>query len=313
MASAPSKKRNLTVRQRLKIVQQLEEGATIKQVANEYGVSERTIQRCRKNAPSIQQQSDHPDMKRKRNLRYDSLDSRLYKWFVEKRALGDILTDNLLLEKAKALHEEFGGPGNFRASRGWLWRFKLRHGIRNVGIHGEKSEADLDGANKFVGELSQFLLEEDIEIEDVYNMDETGLMWKALPQRTLIHRKEQRVEGKKVKKDRVTVAFCANASGTHKLPPLFIIKFTKPRTPKHCLTNLSVIYRSQRNAWMDEKLFNDRFMNHFKPSAQKQHLNEGRVGKVLLLVVSCRRNTLCIETWKDPGFKVMFLRQIRHP
>ena len=50
-------------------------------------------------------------------------------------------------------------------------------------MHGEKSKADLDGANKFIGELSQFLLEEDIEIEDVYSMDETDLMWKALPQR----------------------------------------------------------------------------------------------------------------------------------
>ena len=38
MATAPSKK-GTTVRQRLKIVQQLEEGATIQHMANEYGVS----------------------------------------------------------------------------------------------------------------------------------------------------------------------------------------------------------------------------------------------------------------------------------
>ena len=96
------------------------------------------------------QQSDR-DTKWKRNLLYDNLDSRLHKRFVEKRELGDILTDNLLLEKMKALHEEVGGPANFRASRGWLWHFKLRHGICNMGMHGEKSEADLDGANKFIG------------------------------------------------------------------------------------------------------------------------------------------------------------------
>ena len=99
-------------------MQQLEEVATIQQMANEYGVSKRTIQQYRKNAPSIQQQSDHLDTKRKRNLLYDSLDSSLHKRFVEKRALGDILTDNLLLEKAKALHEEVGGLANFRASCG---------------------------------------------------------------------------------------------------------------------------------------------------------------------------------------------------
>ena len=284
-------------------MQQLDEGANIQQMANEYGVSKEQYSDTEKNAPSIQQQSDNYDIKRKRNFRYDILESCLHKWFVEKRALENILTDNLLLEKAKEMHEEVGGPDNFHASRGWLWLFKLRHGIRNVRMHGEKSESDLDCANKFIGELSQFLLEEDTEIE---HMDKTGLMWKALPQRTLIHRKEQRAEGKKVKKDRATIVFCANAAGTHKLPPLFIIKFTKPRTPKHYVTNLSVIYRSQRNAWMDEKLFNDRFMNHFKPREQKQHLNEGRFGKVLLLVDSCRRNTICIENGKIQVSKLCF-------
>ena len=38
-----------------------------------------------------------------------------------------------------------------------------------------------------------------------------------------------------------------------------------------------------------------------------QHLNEGRFGKVLILVDNCRGNTLCKETREDPRFKVMFL------
>ena len=59
-------------------------------------------------------------------------------------------------------------------------------------------------------------------------MNKAGLTWKALPQRTLIHRKEQRVEGKKVKKGRVTVTFCAIGAGTHKLRTLFIKKLAKP-------------------------------------------------------------------------------------
>ena len=59
----------------------------------------------------------------------------------------------MVFGKAKALHEEVGGPANFCASCGWLWHFKLHHGIRNVGMLGEKSETDLNGANKFIGEL----------------------------------------------------------------------------------------------------------------------------------------------------------------
>ena len=71
------------------------------------------------------------------------------------------------------------------------------HGIRNVGIHGEKSEPDLDGANKFIGELSQFLLEEDIIIED---MDKRGLMWKAHKE----HSSTEKINERKIKKLRRT-------------------------------------------------------------------------------------------------------------
>lgn len=52
--------------------------------------------------------------------------------------------------------------------------------------------------------------------DDVYNADETGLNWKALPKKSLASRQENVARGFKVSKERDTIMTCANAAGTHK-------------------------------------------------------------------------------------------------
>lgn len=73
---------------------------------------------------------------------------------------------------------------------------------------------------------------ENLKEDHIYNMDETSLMWEALGQKTLTHRGGRWVDGNKVGKDHVTVAFCTNSTGTHKLPLLF---FTDMPVRGHCI------------------------------------------------------------------------------
>ncbi|KFD50251.1 hypothetical protein M514_08879 [Trichuris suis] len=54
-------------------------------------------------------------------------------------------------------------------------------------------------------ELAAFLEEGDYDEDFIYNADETGLNWKALPSRSLIARSEERVSGPKRRKERVTI------------------------------------------------------------------------------------------------------------
>ena len=56
-------------------------------------------------------------------------------------------------------------------------------------------------------------------LEDVYNTEETRRRWcwKSLPRKTLAYAGEKRAEGGKIRKDRITVCMCANATGTHRL------------------------------------------------------------------------------------------------
>ncbi|GFY31835.1 jerky-like protein [Trichonephila clavipes] len=51
--------------------------------------------------------------------------------------------------------------------------------------------------------------------DDVYNVEETGINWKALPRKSLASKQESTAPSFKVSKERVTAMICANVSGTH--------------------------------------------------------------------------------------------------
>ena len=79
-----------------------------------------------------------------------------------------------------------------------------------------------------------------------------------------------RPDGTKKAKDRVTINACANASGTIKLPLLLIGKAKNPR----CFRNLKkealpVVYGSQKNAWVDRDIFSDWFLTVLFPKQNK--------------------------------------------
>lgn len=59
-------------------------------------------------------------------------------------------------------------------------KFKKRHNIRCIRIHGEKLSADKDESDKFCQDFLQYVTEKQIPLNTVYNADETGLNWKIL-------------------------------------------------------------------------------------------------------------------------------------
>ena len=92
------------------------------------------------------------------------------------------------------------------------------------------------------------------ELGDIYNADEFGLFYKALPSQSL-QLKSEKCTGGKLSKVRVTGLAAANAVG-EKLPMFVIGKSAKPRCFKG-VKNLPCRYRSQRKSWMDSSLFEE--------------------------------------------------------
>ncbi|XP_029052591.1 jerky protein homolog-like [Osmia bicornis bicornis] len=249
-----------------------------------YKVNRTTIWRIKNSAPKVMEFVDKGKIQRKRRrIRpslYDTLEENLLAWFIERRTLGDFITNAVMMDKATELKNSMGLTLDFKVSTSWLDGFKKRHNIPLVKVYGESANAEEDSAKKFCDDFTK-LLEEDgsINIDNIYNMDETVLLWKALPSKTLAEREERVVKGYKSRKERITVALCANASGTHKLMPLVINKYENLRALKNGRDNLPVIFKSQKNAWITQPLFCEWFEHYFKPSVRAHQLSNGLIGK----------------------------------
>ena len=122
-------------------------------------------------------------------------------------------------------------------------------------------------------------------MNQLFNCDETGLYWKLMPNRTLVSSREKEAKGFKVPKDRVTVMPCANATGSIKLPLLFIHKSLNPRCFKNVAKNdLPVDYYAQKSSWMDSSIFTNWFHEKFVPRCQKALEEKGLPKRAILLL-----------------------------
>ena len=87
-----------------------------------------------------------------------------------------ILSDALLIEKAKSLAIGLGVQDALQFSAGWLQRFKERNGIHLRRVEGEAASADqmaIDDALPFLRDLCAAY-----PLDRIYNMDETGLFYR---------------------------------------------------------------------------------------------------------------------------------------
>lgn len=288
------KRKHTTVKMqdRLNILQRIDKGESVQSICREYNVGKSTIYDWRKNRKSIEDfcmqietesvLSTRSTLKKPNN---ELVDDALWVWFMQERRRGTPINGPILKEKAVILHSKLGEKGNFSASDGWLTRWKKRHGVHFLGVCGEKLSADQPAASDFSEKLKQIIERENLTPEQVYNIDETGLNYKLLPKKTFASSQEKSASGFKVNKERITVALCSNASGTHKMPLFVIGKSAKPRAFKNINhSTLPVYYRSQKSAWMDSYLFKEWFISQFVPGV-KDHLTSLKLPIKAILVL----------------------------
>ena len=184
-----------------------------------------------------------------------------------------------MTEKAKQLADGLGiADKTLKFSAGWLQKFKERNGIRLQKLHGESSSVDPATIADALPLLKSKC--ETYPLERIYNMDETGLFYRLEPDRTLA---TKRLAGRKKNKERLTVALCANADGSHKLDPLIIGKFAKPRCFANInINSLPVTYRNNKKAWMLTTIFQE-WLQEFSKQVARRHKNEC----VLLFLDNC--------------------------
>ena len=200
------------------------------------------------------------------------------------------ISGSIVQAQAEQFDKQLNGEdSNFKASTGWLDRFKKRHGISQVRVAGEIRSADTEAAHSYPDQLRQIIDDGGYLSEQSYNADETGLCYRMLPDKTLaIRTGAHKHKGFKKIKDRVTVLFCVNKTGSHKIKPLCIGKFQNPRFFSHINRKmLPLSYDFSRNAWMTSTIFENWFHKEFVPAVRK-HLRQQRLEpKALLLLDNC--------------------------
>ena len=161
-------------------------------------------------------------------------------------------------------------PESFKGSTGWLTRFNLCHGIKNVQLRGEILSSDMEAVEPFIYLLKQVIESEGYSRDQILNADETGLWWQMTPSCSLNTSGIAMAANFFLKpKDWVTLMGCLNASGNFRLPLVFINKSKKPWCFKHMDMNiLPVKYYAQTKSWMDCNIFGEWFHHHFVPSVK---------------------------------------------
>lgn len=90
----------------------------------------------------------------------DKLDETVYLWFTQKLSQDMLVSRPVLCEKAAQLHkllQEGESVPPFQDSKGWLWHFCQRHGIRQLSLQGEKVSSDTTKVEPFKKELQELL------------------------------------------------------------------------------------------------------------------------------------------------------------
>ena len=254
------------IKEKLDLIQRVRNGESRAKICRENGIPESTLRGWLKDEDKlrgfVRDLDDDAGLKRKRarTAADPGVDKATFQWFAQK-SVNTPISGVLLQAQAVKFHEQMRPDGpEFVASNGWLHRFKNRHGIGCVGINGEIKSADTGAAEEFIPELEKYIMENGYTDMQIYNADETTLYYRILPSRTLAlkRNKASAQQGLKVIKDRVTLLFCCNRAGTHKVQPLMIGKFNAPTCFHHInRSTLPLQYTHSKKAWMTSSLFNE--------------------------------------------------------
>lgn len=255
MAASKNRKLvSLSLEQRISVIRESEKGKSQRQLASEFNCGKSQIQNTIANRVRYVkewEENANKNSKKRRWQPFEDVNNAVLEWFNRARAKGLPISGPMVQEKALKFASDLGIP-NFNASNGWLDRFRVRHGIVFRAVCGESAEVNQDVVSDWKSRLS--VITSGYCDSDIYNMDETGLFFKAIPDKTLTVKGDQ-CKGGKMAKQRLTIGLCASLCG-EKEEPLVIHTANRPRCFKNNdISLLGVSWHANKNAWMTCDIF----------------------------------------------------------
>ena len=254
---ATTKRKVLTLEQKVEAIKQLDSGKPAYKIANEYGVGKTQIQNLRKRKVDILQDFESNVPLTSKRRRYvtgnEDVNKLTYEWFNDAVSRRINVTGPLLQTKALKFAEDLGNE-SFKASNGWLESFISRNNIVFGTMIGERGDVNKTCVDDWKAKLPSLCAE--YAPKDIFNMDETGLFFRDTTRKTYYTKGDDCAGGKR-SKERITIALCASMDG-EKVRPLVIGKSRAPRCfNKLKPGSLPVSYKYNKKAWMTSAIFQE--------------------------------------------------------
>uniref|UniRef100_UPI00358ECFDF tigger transposable element-derived protein 1-like n=1 Tax=Myxine glutinosa TaxID=7769 RepID=UPI00358ECFDF len=322
-AAAPAreikKRKNLTYAQKCEIVQLIDNGETKRSVGKKFGINESTVRGIYQNRDHIKAHMNLASSEagaqamRSRNqllLKPEQLLGR----YLERQAKRNLAIDTReIMDTAKDIYAAVARkmgvqqPPVFLASKGWVDKFMSRHKVKSVKISGEAASGDKSAAREYPESLKNIIDEGQSTPDQIFNMDETNFYWKAMPRRTFITTKSAKVRGRKAIKERFTLLFAMDASGTCRLKPTVVHRAKRPRAYKGCNMNkLNVHWLTSKKGYMSAKLSQDWLKEAFIPEVEDFCKSQNIRLNILLLLDNAPGHSPLLRA-EHPNVKVEFL------
>nr|XP_061791197.1 pyrroline-5-carboxylate reductase 3-like [Nerophis lumbriciformis] len=164
VAVVRGKKRMLSMETKLEIIKKYEDGIRLSVIARKYGRNTSTISTIVKMKDAIKAARPSKGvtiLSSKRSQFHDEMERRLLVWIKEKKIAGDKIIDTAVCLKASAIFDHlvhdagegtsWHAPPKFKASRGWLEKFKKRTGIHPAEVQ-PASSRDKSTSGTLIGQ-----------------------------------------------------------------------------------------------------------------------------------------------------------------
>lgn len=296
ITGAKRERKAITLDIKLEVLRRFEVGEKLSQIAKALGLAVSTVATIRDNKEKIKANSQIATplrasrLTRHRSAVMETMERLLHVWLEDQSQRNVPLSVTIIQEKAKSLFDDLqrerGGSSQtekFSASKGWFVRFKERHFLPHFNMDGTAP-----GNKGVYPEVLRSIIEEGkYTPQQVFNVDETGLYWKRMPEGMFISVEEKAEPGFKPSKDRLMLLLGGNAAGDFKLKPLLVYHLENPRSLKgYSKPNLPVIWRSNKKAWATRSIFQEWFIYFFCPAVEKYCAQNHLTNKALLILDS---------------------------
>ncbi|UYV61611.1 TIGD4 [Cordylochernes scorpioides] len=208
-----SKRKSLSIVEKVALLKEVESGIRKKDIALKYGIPPSTVSTIIKSREFIIKAFEDyaPDRKRFKTGHFENVDEAVLQWIKIVRDKNIPISGPLIKKKALEFANRLGET-EFKASSGWLEKFRKRHGLKEkvFPVESRRMNNEITDEDNWVSSVLKRILES-YHPDDIFNVDQTGLFYRYLPNN------ENHFSGSENYRERITVLIGANMSGIKSL------------------------------------------------------------------------------------------------